>query len=147
LANRGVESQRIYDQLKEWLRAPDEQTRFWAVEGLAHIGTNETIQDFLEVLRSDASQNVRERAGCSLAKSGMLTREQRMRAIPGLIEIAGDASENSVTKTWAFQALREIADEQIGNDVAAWKDWYDRHGNERSGKFRREDQNQVLGNS
>jgi hypothetical protein len=147
LANRGVESERIHQLLSGWVHDSDEQTRFWAVEGLAHIGTDDTIPEFLDVLRNDPSQSVRERAGCSLAKSGMLTREQRMNAIPGLIEIAADPSVNSITQGWAFQALREISDEPVGNDVAAWRNWYDRHGKERRERFRKESSGHVVGNS
>jgi HEAT repeat protein len=83
LANRGVEPERIHQLLVTYIHEPEPQTRFWAVEGLAHLGTDETIKDFLEVLGSDVSMDVRERAGCSLAKSGMLTREQRMRRCRG----------------------------------------------------------------
>src|SRR5215470_10384186 len=31
LANRGAESRRIHDQLREWMHDHDQQTRFWAV--------------------------------------------------------------------------------------------------------------------
>jgi hypothetical protein len=147
LANRGVESQRVQDKLREWMHDPDQQTRFWAVEGTALIGTDDTIPDLLDVLRNDPSLDVRERAGCSLAKSGMLTREQRMKAVPGLIEIAADPSEDPTTHSWAFQALREITNEPIANDVNAWRNWYDSHGSERTEQFRQQDQRQVLGNS
>jgi HEAT repeat protein len=146
MANRGVETDRIHDLLKQWSHEPDEQTRFWAVEGLAFIGTEDTIQDFLDVLRNDPSLNVRERAGCSLAKSGMLTREQRLKAVPGLIEIADDSSVDATTRGWAFQALREITGEGIANDASAWRNWFSSHGTERAEEFRRE-QNQLLGNS
>jgi HEAT repeat protein len=147
LANRGVETDRIHDQLREWSHDPAEQTRFWAVEGLAHLGTDDTISEFIDVLRNDPAMDVRERAGCSLAKSGMLTREQRMKAVPGLIEIAGDPAVDDVTRNWAFQALREIANEALGNDASAWRNWFAKHGSERTNQFRQEDRNQVLGNS
>lgn len=147
LANRGVETQRIREQLREWMHDADQQTRFWAVEGTALIGTDDTIPDLLDVLRNDPSLDVRERGGCSLAKSGMLTREQRMQAVPGLIEIAADASEDATTRGWAFQALREITNEPIPNDVNAWRNWYESHGSERTEQFRRQDQSQILGNS
>ena len=116
------------------------------MEGTALIGTDDTIPELLDVLGHDASPEVRERGGCSVAKSGMLTREQRMKAVPGLIEIAADPSEDQATQSWAFQALREITDEQIGNDVNAWQNWYDSHGPERTQQFHQQDQNQLLGN-
>jgi hypothetical protein len=147
LANRGVETERIHDLLREWVHDPAEQTRFWSVEGLAHLGTDDTIPEFIDVLRNDPSMNVRERGGCSLAKSGMLTREQRMKAVPGLIGIAADPAVDDTTRNWAFQALREITNEPLGNDVSAWRNWFSEHGTERTNQFRQEDKNQVLGNS
>ncbi len=147
LASRGIETERIHGLLKTWLHDRDEKTRFWAVEGLAHIGTDDTIPDFLDVLRNDPSLSVRERAGCSLAKSGMLTREQRMKAVPGLIEIADDPAVDSTARSWAFQALREITDEPLGNDVTAWRSWFSSHGSERTDQFRKADQSRVLGNN
>src|SRR6266700_4083491 len=147
LANRGVETERIHELLRVWSHDPAEQTRFWAVEGLAHLGTDDTIPEFIDVLRNDPAMDVRERGGCSLAKSGMLTREQRMKAVPGLIELAADPSLNDTARNWAFQALREITNEPLGNDVSAWRNWFSAHGDERINQFRQEDKNQVLGNS
>ena len=147
LASRGAETERVHAKLKQWMHDSDKQTRFWAVEGLALIGTDDIIPDLLDALGNDASHDVRERGGCGLAKSGMLTREQRMKAVPGLIEIADNPSEDALTHSWAFQALREITDGQIGNDVSAWRNWYSSHGTERSEQFRNQDQNEVRGNS
>jgi HEAT repeat protein len=147
LGNRGVESSRVHTTLKEWAHDADEGTRYWAIEGLAFLGSDDTISDFLDVLRSDPSMNVRQRCAASLTKSGTMTREQRMQAVPGLIEIAADGSAGAATQGWAFQALREITYEQIGNDAAAWRTWFADHGSERLEQFRRADSNIVLGNS
>jgi hypothetical protein len=147
LANRGVELERIHDLLVTYTHAPEQQTRFWAVEGLAHLGTDETIKDFLDVLRSDVSMEVRERAGCSLAKSGMLTREQRMKAVSGLIDLSEDNSLNETTRTWVYQALREITNEPLPNNSAAWRSWYAKFGAERQQEFKQGDSWAVLGNS
>jgi HEAT repeats len=128
LANRGIATERIHDVLVNWLSDPNEQARIWAVEGLALIGTDDTTEDLLRVLGTDPSMAVRERAGCSLAKSGMRTRAQRMRAIPGLIELAFTPSLDATTRSWVYQALREIANENIGNDPEAWRQWWQVHG-------------------
>src|SRR5580700_9280231 len=40
LANRGIEPERIHQLLVKYVHEPEEQTRFWAVEGLAHLGTD-----------------------------------------------------------------------------------------------------------
>lgn len=147
LANRGVDRSRVHTALRDWAHDPDETTRFWAIEGLAYIGGEDTIPDFLEVLRTDVALNVRHRCGASLAKSGMLTREQRMKAVPGLMDIAADSSQDSTTRDWAFEAMREITAQPIGNDASAWKAWFSAHGDERLEDIRRGDPNAVLGNS
>jgi hypothetical protein len=147
LASRGIEADRIHELLTTWAHDNNQQTRFSAVEGLAHIGTDETIKDFLDVLRNDPSMDVRERAGCSLAKSGMLTREQRMQAVPGLLELTDDPSLNATTRTWVYQALREITNENLPNDPATWRNWYSSKGARRTREFRQADSWAVLGNN
>jgi hypothetical protein len=147
LANRGVEPEKIYEFLHRYLHDPNEKTRHWTVEGLAHLGTDDTIKDFLDVFRNDPSLEVRERAGCSMAKSGMLTRQQRMLAVPGLIELTDDPSLDATTREWTYQALREITNQHIGNDPAAWRNWYNSAGAKRREEFRQGDQWSVLGNS
>jgi hypothetical protein len=147
LANRGIRTERIHDLLAEWIHDPDQQTRFWSVEGLAHIGTEATIKNFLDVFRNDPSLDVRERAGCSLAKSGMLTREQRMKAVPGLIDLGDDPSLDATTRSWIYQALREITNVNLPNDAATWRNWYSTHGSEKIREFSKGDSWSVLGNS
>jgi hypothetical protein len=146
LANRGVEPERIHQLLVTYIHDPEQQTRFWAVEGLAHLGTDETIKDFLDVFRSEVSMDVRERAGCSLAKSGMLTREQRMKAVPGLIDLSENNSLNETTRNWVYQALREITNEPLPNNSGAWRSWYAKFGAERQLQFK-QDSWAVLGNN
>jgi HEAT repeat protein len=147
LANRGVELDKIHEFLRRYIHDPNEKTRHWTVEGIAQLGTDETIKDFLDVFRNDPSLEVRERAGCSLAKSGMLTREQRMLAIPGLIDLAYDPSLDNTTRSWVYQALREITNEHIGNDPAAWKNWFSTQGAKRREEFKQGEQRSVLGNN
>ncbi|MBV9623612.1 MAG: HEAT repeat domain-containing protein [Acidobacteria bacterium] len=147
LANRGAEPELIHERLVTWMHDKDQQTRFWAVEGLAHVGTERTIPDFLDVLRNDPSMAVRERAGCSLAKSGMLTREQRMKAVPGLLELSDDPALNEVTRAWVYQALREITDEDLPDDPATWRNWYSKNGAQRVEQFRHSPPWALLGNS
>lgn len=147
LASRGIERERVYEELTTWVHDKDQQTRFWAVEGLAHIGIDETVKDFLDVLRNDPDMEVRERAGCSLAKSGMLSREQRMKAVPGLLELTDDPSLNAVTRAWVYQALREITDENLPNVAATWRNWYASNGEKKIEQFRHQAPWALLGNS
>ncbi len=147
LANRGVQTARIHELLAEWIHDPNQQVRFWSVEGLAHLGTDNTIKNFLDVFRNDPSLDVRERAGCSLAKSGMMTREQRMKAVPGLIALGEYPSLDATTRNWVYQALREITGVNMGNDAAQWRNWYAAHGSEKVREFQKGDVWSVLGNS
>jgi len=147
LANRGVELEKVHEFLRRYIHDPNEKTRHWTVEGIAHLGTDDTIKDFLDVFRNDPSLEVRERAGCSLAKSGMLAREQRMLAVPGLIDLAYDPSLDNTTRSWVYQALREITNERLGNDPATWKNWFATEGTKRRQEFNRGERWSVLGNN
>jgi HEAT repeat protein len=128
LGNRSVEPQRSFVTLMDHRHDPDEQTRFWAVEGLATLATDDTIAPLLDTLRSDPSPSVRERGACGLAQSGMLTIEQRMRAVPDLFRMMDDPTLDPTTRSWVFQALRDITGASIGADPAAWRSWWSQHG-------------------
>ncbi len=124
LANRGVDSARAEQALVSHLKDADEDTRAWAVEGLAIAGTTRTIAPLLDVMHDDPLPAVRERAASSLAEAGMLSHEQRLAAVPQLVNYTADASLDSQTHAWAFQALEDITKERLPNDPAAWRNWY-----------------------
>jgi len=135
LANRGIESDHVVEVLTAHLKASDrgpdsasEDARRWAVEGLALVGTTPTIAPLLEAMRNDPSPTVRERAACSLAQSGMLSHEQRLIAVPQLINYSDDPALDSQTHAWAFQALGDITKQRLPNDSAAWRNWYQNNG-------------------
>jgi len=69
---------------------------------------------------------IRERAACSVAQSGMLKEEQRWRAVPRLLDYAGDYSLDQTTRRWVFQALRDITGQTLPPDASAWRIWYAR---------------------
>jgi hypothetical protein len=125
-----VETDRVIEVLSAHLKDDQrvdraaEDSRRWAVEGLALVGTSSTIAPLLEAMRDDPSAAVRERAACSLAESGMFTHEQRMIAVPQLIKFSGDAGLDEQTRGWAFQALGGITGERLPNDSGAWWSWY-----------------------
>jgi len=129
LGNRGIETDRVVRVLtahlivsaKNSASDSDEETRRWAVEGLALVGTTSTIVPLLNAMRNDPSAIVRERAACSLAESGMLTHQQRMAAVPQLINYSDDPSLDAQTHAWAFQALAEITKQHLPNDSATWR--------------------------
>ena len=68
------------------------------------------------------------KAACSLAETGMLTRQQRQQAVPDFLLLAEDHSLPPVARRWAFQALRDITGQQIQNDPTAWRNWADTAG-------------------
>jgi hypothetical protein len=127
LANRGVEPERLQTALFNRLHDPDENTRRWTVEGIALLGTNASIEPLLDAFHNDASPTVREHAACGLAQSGMLTKEQRMTAVPEILKFTDDPSLDRATQIWAFQALRDITGASIGNDSPAWRAWWSAH--------------------
>ena len=127
LGNRGVETHRAFVTMMDHRHDPDEQTRYWAVEGLSMLGTDDTVRPLLEAFRSDPSPLVRERGGCGLAQSGMLTREQRLRAVPDLLKMTDDRTLDDATRSWVFQALRDITGASISADSAAWRSWWAQH--------------------
>ena len=129
LGNRGVERDAALNTLLAHIHDSDEQTRYWTIEGLAHLGSDATIAPLLDEFQNDPAMQVRERAACSLAESGMLTHEQRLRAAPALIAMTNDASTDATIKEWAYQALGAITGETFGKDSAAWQTWSANQGN------------------
>ncbi len=124
MANRGVESERIVGVLADHLKDDDPDSRRWAVEGLAVAGSDQAIQPLLATMHNDSSPMVRERAACSLAESGMFTQDQRMTAVPQLLNYTDDPSLDAQTQGWAFQALGDITHQRLPRDSAAWRNWY-----------------------
>jgi HEAT repeat protein len=137
LGNRGIQADRIVQVLAAHLKDSgkvsngnqpknnhEEDARRWAVEGLALVGTTATIAPLLEALHDDPSAMVRERAACSLAKSGMLSPQQRLTAVPQLIAFSADPALDNQTHSLAFQALAGITKQRLPNDPAAWRTWY-----------------------
>jgi hypothetical protein len=128
LGNRGVDSERVTEILIVHLHDANEESRHWAVESLALVGTDATIPPLLQTLHDDPSAMVRERAACSLAQSGMLSPEQRRSAIPQLLSFADDSSLDAATRAWVFHALRDITGKALPDETAAWRNWYGTNG-------------------
>lgn len=126
VANRGVETERVVAVLSGHLKDNDVESRHWAVEGLALVGTDSTIDPLLRMFHDDPSPMVRERAACSLAQSGMLRPEQRWTAIPQILNYTDDPKLDAATHMFAFHALRDITGQNLPNDAGAWRRWYGR---------------------
>jgi hypothetical protein len=124
MANRGVQADRAVEILTAHLKDSDVDSRRWAVEGLALTGSDQTIQPLLLMMHDDPSPLVRERAACGLAESGMYTPQQRMTAVPQLLNYTDDPTLDAQTHSWAFHALNDITQAHLPNDSATWREWY-----------------------
>jgi hypothetical protein len=124
LGNRGVEPQRAYAILMGAVDDPNENIRYWAVEGLAFLATDAVLEPLLAVLHDDRSPMIRERAACGLAQSGMLNAQQRRLAVPRLLDYTEDYSLDPQTRGWVFQALRDITGRTLPADPSAWRVWF-----------------------
>ena len=128
LGNRGVETARLETVFMDRIHDPDQTTRAYAVVGLGLLATDSAVAPLLESFRSDPSPHVREGAACAIAQSGMFTEAQRLRAVPGLLQMMDDASLDAATRSWVFQALQDITGAGLGSNPAAWRDWWSHHG-------------------
>ena len=128
LGSRGIEPARAAEILLGSVQDDNVNIRYWAVEGLAYLGTDEVIAPLLDTFRNDPSPMIRERAACGLAQSGMLSERQRRTAVPQLLDFADDAALDAETRKWAFQALRDITGQTLPHDAAAWRSWYNSGG-------------------
>jgi hypothetical protein len=124
IGNRGVEPERVFEILMASLHEENENIRYWAVEGLAYLAADAAIEPLLDMFHDDPSPVIRERAACSLAQSGMFSAVQRRRAIPRLLDFADDSALDDQTRSWVFQALRDITGQSLPRDGHAWREWY-----------------------
>jgi len=127
LGNRGVEPEKVLNTLLNYAQDPSEHTRYWAVEGLAMLGNDASIGPLLDLLTHDPSPRVRARAASSLGESGLLTREERLAAVPHLLNFADDDSLNTTTRELVYGTLRVITGAALGNDANAWRAWWALH--------------------
>ena len=124
LGNRGVEPERALQILLGATHDDNVNVRYWAVEGLAYLGIDDTIDPLLGIFHDDPSPMIRERAACSLAQSGMLSAKQRFSAVPQLLTFADDPFLDDQARSWVFQALRDITGQTMPRDASAWRNWY-----------------------
>jgi len=123
LGNRGVDPVHAAKTIDAYLDDPNVTTRASAVDGLAILGTDETVPMLLDRFRNDPSPVVQERAACGLAQAGFYTHEQRMVAAQSLVGWLSDASLSQQQRAWILQALGDISGQHFGPDPAAWQRW------------------------
>jgi hypothetical protein len=108
LGNRGIEPEKVFNTVMLYVNDPDAATRSGAINALGLLGTENTIEPLLHIFRTDSSFDLRERAACNLADSGMLSRDLRKRALPELARLSQDPDLDPRMKTWVAQAINEI---------------------------------------
>ncbi len=127
LGNRGVEPALVLATLLRYAHDRSQETRFWAVEGLAMLGTEESIDPLLSILSHDPARRIRERAARGLAQSGLLTGEQRLTAVPQLLNLLDDDSLDSATQNLVYTTLEVITGASFGKNPGAWREWWAHH--------------------
>jgi hypothetical protein len=136
LAGRGVDYDRIHGELLNYARYDQDATvRQWAVEGMRFLGRDEVLDELFTAFTEDPSMSVRDRAGCNLSDCGIFTRKRRMRMVPKFLDLARNPRTTTQMRNWCFMALREITDENLPADAAAWSRWYQDHGAEKMAEF------------
>jgi HEAT repeat protein len=127
MGNQGVDTGQVVQTLNAHLKDKneDQESRQWAVQALALVGTPETIPLLLTAMHDDPSPVIRESAACGLAASGMFTPERRLAAVPQLLNYTDDPALDAQTHAWAFQALADITHQRLPNDAEAWRHWYE----------------------
>jgi hypothetical protein len=124
LGNRGLDQDHIREILLAALSDRNDAIRYWAVEGLSYLATDAAIPPLLEIFHDDPSPSIRERAACGLSQSGMFSAAQRLSAVPRLLAFADDGALDGDTRTWVFQALRDITGQTLPPDANRWRQWY-----------------------
>ena len=125
LGSRGVDPVHTAKIIGAYLDDPAVNNRAAAVNGLALLGTDETIPMMLDRFRNDPSPIVQERAACGLSEAGMYTHEQRMVAAASMVGWLDDSLMSAQQRTWMIQALQDISGKSFGTDTAAWRRWYE----------------------
>lgn len=109
IAARGIDRERVYDEIIAATENENVKIRRGAVEALARFGGQEIIEPLLYIARNDASPYIQERAFCGLAQTGTLQVVERYDALPGLLQTLRDPYTTDQQQGWVYQALKEIS--------------------------------------
>lgn len=124
LGGLGVDAPRAREALLSYAHAPEEEIRYWAVGAMPFLGDQEVVEPLLAVLGHDPSSRVREQAAEAIAAGGLITRRQRMAALPHLLGMLQAPETEEGTRRILFQALERLTGEKLPRESAAWQRWW-----------------------
>jgi len=127
LGNRGVEPATAFATLRRYTHDRNEEVRFWAVEGLAMLANGQSVDALLDILAHDPAAQIRQRAANGLSRSGLMTGEQRLTAVPQLLNLLDDDSLDAPTQELVCGTLEAITGASFGKNASAWRDWWAHH--------------------
>ena len=144
LGNRGVEPSLVLSTLRRYAHDRNQEVRYWAVEGFAMLGSGDSIEMLLDVLAHDPAMQIRERAANGLSRSGLLTGEQRLAAVPQLLNLLDDDSLNASTQSLVGATLEAITGASFGTNGGAWREWWAHHDSREPGTRKHVPANLIL---
>ncbi len=119
---RGIDRERIFDEIIAASESDNETIRRGAVEALSRFGGQEIIEPLLDLARNDASSFIQERAFCGLAQTGTLHVVERYAALPGLLQTLRDPYASNQQQSWVYQSLKEISTfYDVAEDPDEWE--------------------------
>lgn len=120
---RGIDRERVFDEIIAATESNNDKIRRGAVEALARFGGQEIIEPLLYMAKNDSSSYIQERAFCGLAQTGTLHVVERYGALPGLLQTLRDPYSSDQQISWTYQALKEISTfYDVANDPDQWQD-------------------------
>jgi hypothetical protein len=122
IAARGIDRERVFDEIIAASESDNTKIRRGAVEALARFGGQEIIEPLLYIARNDSSSYIQERAFCGLAQTGTLHVIERYDALPGLLQTLRDPYSTDQQHSWVYQALKEISNfYDVSADPDEWE--------------------------
>lgn len=91
------------------------------------LGNGESIDALVDILAHDRAAQIRERAANGLSRSGLLTGEQRLSAVPELLNLLDDDALDESTRNLVGATLETITGASFGKNADAWRQWWAHH--------------------
>ena len=117
-----VEKAKAEEQFLKLLKNPNEAERVGAIDALVGLGSKKAVAPILEIAADRKEKNNWDRHTACRAL-GMLGDKS---VVPELVHLTYHFNWN--TRLWAQISLVRLTGQNFGNDVKAWKAWWDGQG-------------------